>query len=110
MQVNQEPFADPSSQLNPLEFAENDPSKLMYAKNPHQTIMSVTGGGINTIVLSLLTQILDKVQETTRFSSLMMGNSPQKEMTATQAGIQMQQGVTGIDDKRTDLSKILGKH
>lgn len=102
-------FADPSSQLNPLEFAENDPSKLMYAKNPHQTILSVTGGGINTIVLSLLTQILDKVQETTRFSSLMMGNSPQKEMTATQAGIQMQQGITGIDDKRTDLSKILGE-
>lgn len=101
-------YADPSSQLNPLEFAESDPSKLLYAKNPNATIRTVAGSGINAVVLSLLTQILDKVQETTRFSSLMMGNSPQKEMTATQAGIQMQQGVTGIDDKRTDLSILLG--
>jgi len=86
-----------------------DPSVVLYAKNPNQTIRTDRGAGINDVVLSLLSQIMDKVQETTRFSSLMMGNAPNQEMTATQAGIQMQQGVTGIDDKRTDLSTILGE-
>ena len=38
----------------------------------------------------------------------MSGNDPGRQMTATQAGIQMQQGITGIDDKKTDLSKMLG--
>lgn len=101
-------FADPSSQLNPAEFAANDPSMPIYAKNPGQTIVTTRGTGINEVVFNLLSQILEKVQETTRFSSLMMGNSPNRQMTATQAGIQMQQGVTGIDDKRADLSKVLG--
>lgn len=101
-------YADPSSQLNPLEFAEADPSKVIYAKNPSQTIKTERGVGINEVVLNLLRQIMDKVQETTRFSALMTGNDPGRGMTATQAGIQMQQGVTGIDDKKSDLSKILG--
>lgn len=101
-------YADPSSQLNPVEFAESDPSKVIYAKNPEQTIKTERGTGINEAVLSLLKQMFDKVQETTRFSALMTGNDPGRGMTATQAGIQMQQGVTGIDDKKTDLSKVLG--
>lgn len=101
-------YADPSSQLNPAEFAANDPSMPIYAKNPGQTIVTTRGTGINEVVFNLLQQILDKVQETTRFSALMMGNNPSRQMTATQAGIQMQQGTTGIDDKRADLSKVLG--
>lgn len=101
-------YADPSSQLNPAEFAEADPTMPIYAKNPGQTIKTERGAGINEVVFSLINQILDKVQETTRFSSLMSGNDPSRAMTATQAGIQMQQGVTGIDDKKTDLSKMLG--
>lgn len=101
-------YADPSSQLNPVEFAESDPSKVVYAKNPSQTIRTERGVGINEVVLSLLRQIMDKVQEATRFSALMSGNDPGRQMTATQAGIQMQQGITGIDDKKADLSRILG--
>ena len=101
-------YADPSSQLNPVEFAEADPSKLMYAKNPNQLLRTERGAGINEVVLQLLRQIMDKVQEATRFSALMTGNDPGRYMTATQAGIQMQQGVTGIDDKKSDLSKIMG--
>ena len=101
-------YADPSSQLNPAEFAANDPSMVIYAQNPSQTILTTRGSGVNEVVFNLLSQILEKVQETTRFSALMMGNNPGRQMTATQAGIQMQQGVTGIDDKRADLSKILG--
>lgn len=101
-------YADPQAQLNPVEFAEADPSKVMYAKNPGQNIKTERGVGINEVVLSIIRQIMDKVQETTRFSALMTGNDPGRGMTATQAGIQMQQGVTGIDDKKADLSKVLG--
>lgn len=101
-------YADPASQLNPIEFAESDPSKVIYAKNPAQNIKTEKGSGINEVVLSLVRQILDKVQETTRFSALMTGNDPARGMTATQAGIQMQQGVTGIDDKKSDISRVLG--
>lgn len=101
-------YADPNSKLNPAEFAEADPSKVIYANNPHQYIKTERGAGLNEVVFKLLTQLLDKVQEVTRFSALMTGNEPDKTMTATQAGIQMQQGITGIDDKRADLSKALG--
>ncbi len=101
-------YADPNSKLNPAEFAEADPSKVIYANNPHQYIKTERGVGLNEVVFSLLTQLLDKVQEVTRFSALMTGNDPGRAMTATQAGIQMQQGITGIDDKRADLSKALG--
>lgn len=101
-------YADPNSKLNPAEFAEADPSKVIYANNPHQYIKTERGAGLNEVVFSLLTQLLDKVQEVTRFSALMTGNDPGRAMTATQAGIQMQQGITGIDDKRADLSKALG--
>ena len=101
-------YADPKSRLNPAEFAEADPSKVIYADNPHQYIKTERGVGLNEVVFNLLTQLLDKVQEVTRFSALMTGNDPGRTMTATQAGIQMQQGITGIDDKRADLSKALG--
>lgn len=101
-------YADPKSRLNPAEFAEADPSKVIYADNPHQYIKTERGVGLNEVVFNLLTQLLDKVQEVTRFSALMTGNDPGRSMTATQAGIQMQQGITGIDDKRADLSKALG--
>ncbi len=101
-------YADPNSKLNPAEFAEADPSKVIYANNPHQYIKTERGAGLNEVVFKLLTQLLDKVQEVTRFSALMTGNDPGRTMTATQAGIQMQQGITGIDDKRADLSKALG--
>lgn len=102
-------YADKKAGLNPVEFAQADPSMVLYANNPAQTIKTERGSGINETVLSLAANILDKVQETTRFSSLMTGNDPTRGMTATQAGIQMQQGITGIDDKKSDLSKTLGE-
>ena len=101
-------YVDPSSRLNPVEFAQADPSIPIYVKNPQQSIRTERGQGVNEVVLSLVANILDKVQETTRFSALMTGNNTGRDMTATQAGIQMQQGITGIDDKKSDLSKMLG--
>ena len=101
-------YVDPASRLNPVEFAQADPSIPIYVKNPNQMIRTERGQGLNEVVLSLVANILDKVQETTRFSALMTGNDTGRDMTATQAGIQMQQGITGIDDKKSDLSKMLG--
>ena len=102
-------YVDPASRLNPVEFAQADPSVPIYVKNPQQMIKTERGAGLNEVVLSLVANILDKVQETTRFSALMTGNDPSRGMTATQAGIQMQQGATGIDDKKGDLSQMLGE-
>ena len=101
-------FADPKSRLNPNEFAEADPSRPLFVDNPNQNIKESRGQGINEVVIAILRQLFDKVQEATRFSALMTGNDPGRHMTATQAGIQMQQGITGIDDKKSDLSKTLG--
>ena len=71
-------YADPNSKLNPAEFAEADPSKVIYANNPHQYIKTERGAGLNEVVFKLLTQLLDKVQEVTRFSALMTGNDPEQ--------------------------------
>jgi hypothetical protein len=102
-------FADPQAKVNPDEFAEADPSKLILGKNPNNFIKTVQGTGINEVVFNLLAQLFQKVQEATRFSALMTGNETGEQMTATQAGIQMQQGNTGIDDKRSDLSNMFGE-
>jgi len=101
-------FADPQSKLNPDEFAESDPSIPIFAQNPNNFIKVVQGTGINEVVFNLLGQLFQKVQESTRFSALMTGQGTGEQMTATQAGIQMQQGNTGIDDKRSDLSNLFG--
>jgi hypothetical protein len=37
----------------------------------------------------------------------MMGNAPGREITATQSGIMIQQGNSGIDDKRNDISEAI---
>lgn len=100
-------YADINSRLNPNEFAENDPSMPLFVKNPGQYIKTTQGVGINQVVFNLLEQIFQKVQEVTRFSSLMIGQSPEQSMTATQSSIQMQQGNTGMTDKQTDLSRML---
>lgn len=97
-------YADPKAKLNPGEFAEADPRKVLKATNPGQWIKTERGTGINQVVFNLLEQLFNKVQEMTRFSALMTGNDPGSSMTATQAGIQMQQGISGIDDKRGDIS------
>ena len=102
-------YSDPAAMVNPDEFAESDPSKLILAKNPNDYIKTTMGTGVNQIVFNLLEQLFAKVQEATRFSSLMTGNRTGESMTATQAGIQMQQGNAGIDDKKSDLSGIFSE-
>lgn len=102
-------YVDPRSQMNPEDFTLNDPSVPVYARNPHQFIRTERGTGVNDVVFVTMDRMLQEVQKVTRFSSLMTGNRTGEEMTATQAGIQLQQGATGVDDKKSDLSYALGK-
>lgn len=99
-------YIDPSARVKPSEFAECDPSKPIIAQNPHQNILTARGSGINEGIYSILGQLFAKVQEVTRFSTLMTGQSGATR-TATEAGILMQQGATGVDDKKGDISTML---
>lgn len=101
-------YADPNSGLNPDEFAECDPRKPIYVSNPTQMIVTERGVGINTVVFELLGQLIGHIQTVTRFHNIMTGQGGGSRVTATQTGIQMQQGNTGIDDKRSDISRMFG--
>lgn len=99
-------FIDPKADADPDQF-DNDPSHPIIANNPKVNIHTVLGSGVNNVVFMLIQNLMTEVQKITRFSSLMTGNSTGNRLTATQAGIQLQQGTTGIDDKRGDISTSL---
>ena len=99
-------FIDPNAACDPDQF-DGDPSHPIYCEHPNQNTKTERGAGINDVVFRLVDMLFQKVQEMTRFSSLMTGNKPEQQMTATQAGIQQQQGVSGINDKRMDISTAL---
>lgn len=99
-------YADPNSKLDPDEFAENDPSRPIYVSNPAQMILTTRGVGINDSIYNLMLLLFQKVEEVTRFSTLMTGQQGGRK-TATEAGILMQQGATGMDDKKGDISRML---
>jgi len=99
-------YIDPHGRVKPSEFAECDPSKFIVCNNPAQNVQTSRGSGINEVVYSLLGQLFLKVQEITRFSTLMTGQSGESR-TATESGILMQQGATGIDDKKGDIATML---
>lgn len=101
-------FFDPISALDIETFVESDPAKPISVKNPNANIRTERGQGINDVVFRYLELIMQEVYKTTRFSPLMTGNSTGETMTATQAGIQMQQGQSGIDDKKKDISQCFG--
>lgn len=101
-----ERYVDPNSGMDPDQL-DGDPSHPIYVRDPNQNVMTTIGQGLNQIVMSLIALILAEVQRITRFSVLMSGNAPGREMTATQSGIMMQQGNSGIDDKRADVSTAI---
>lgn len=101
-------FASIRARLNIRKFIKRNPAEPVIVTNP-ALIKTERGAGIHEVVFRLLEQLFMKVQEVTRFSALMSGNAPSETMTATQAGIQMQQGTAGIDDKRSDLSTMFGE-
>lgn len=101
-----ERYVDPNAGFDPDQL-DGDPSHPIMVREPKTNVHTVQGSGINQIVLMLINLILTEVQRITRFSQLMMGSSPAREITATQSGIMVQQGNMGIDDKKGDISEAI---
>lgn len=99
-------FIDPKAQCDPDQF-DNDPSHPITALDPRANIFIEPAVGINPVVERLVNILMQEAQKATRFSALMAGNMPEERMTATQAGIQVQQGNNTINDKRMDISDML---
>lgn len=99
-------FMDPAAACD-VDQISNDPSQLIAAQNPRENIYIQPPVAINQVVFQLLHELMNEAQKATRFSALMSGNNPEQQMTATQAGIQSQQGNQTINDKKMDLSDAL---
>jgi len=99
-------FVDPNAGLDPDEM-DGDPSHPILIREPRTNVFTVQGQGINQVVMQLISLILSETQRITRFSQLMMGSAPSRELTATQSGIMVQQGNMGVDDKKGDISEAI---
>jgi hypothetical protein len=96
-------FVDPAGQADPDDF-DSDPSHPIVCRNPRENIFVSSPGQLNPVIERLIANIMQEARRATRFSDLMTGNSPGGDITATQAGIQTNQGNTGISDKKGDIS------
>lgn len=103
-----ERYVDPDSGLDPDQI-DGDPSHPIYVREPKTNVHTIQGQGINQVIFTLVNLILNEIQRITRFSTLMMGSAPGREITATQSGIMVQQGNAGIDDKRGDISEAIAE-
>ena len=101
-------FIDPKAQCDPDQF-DNDPSHPIACYDPNVNVKIASAAGINQVVERLIQTLMNEAQKATRYSSLMSGNNPEQTMTATQAGIQSQQGNATINDKRMDISTAVGE-
>jgi hypothetical protein len=99
-------YVDPVAQLDPDDH-DGDPSHVEYARDPNANIKTVQGQGINQVVFEVLKDLMQQAVTITRFDPIMSGIAPQREITATQAGLQSQQGNVGINDKKGDISYAL---
>jgi hypothetical protein len=100
-------LVDPQAETDIDQFDQN-PHVPRIVRNPHTNVLMVQGGGINPVVERLLSMLLNEAQKAARFGVLMNGNQPAEQMTATQAGIQVQQGNVTMNDKRYDISDAMG--
>jgi hypothetical protein len=99
-------FIDPDGQCDPDEF-DSDPSHPIACTNPRENVYVANSGTLNPVVERLINNIMQEARRATRFSDLMAGSSPGEKITATQAGIQTNQGNTGINDKKGDVSEAI---
>lgn len=99
-------FVDPKARIRPADY-DNDPSHIIAAVDPRANIYTATPPGVSPIVERLINTIMNEAEKASRFSALMNGNTPSERMTATQAGIQVQQGSATINDKRMDISQVI---
>jgi hypothetical protein len=102
-------FVDPKAKVDPDDYAAGarDPRNLIPANDPQKNIKESEGKGINSVVFNLISLVVTEAQRIVRFSSLMTGTTTGRDMTARQAGMEMQEGSRGQDDKKADLSDTL---
>lgn len=99
-------FIDPAGQVDPDEF-DADPGHPIACIDPQRNIHTASSGTLNPVVERLIANIMNEARRATRFSDLMTGVGTGEKITATQAGIQTNQGNTGINDKKGDISDAL---
>ena len=99
-------FIDPEGEMDPDDF-DSDPNHPIPCRNPHQNVFVASSGTLNPVVERLVANLMNEARRATRFSDLMTGNSPGENVTATQVGVQTNQGNTGIADKKGDVSEGL---
>ena len=97
---------DPKANASAYQFNSN-PSIPIVCTDPNNNIRVLQGGGINPIVVTMIEFLLREAQKATRFSDIMTGNKQGVSATATQINSQMQQGMVGIQDKRSDIAQAM---
>jgi hypothetical protein len=103
-------YIDPRAKVDPDDYkaGSRDPRNPIAATDPQKHVHESQGKGINPVVFNLINLVVQESQRVVRFSSLMTGTNTGRQMTARQAGIEMQEGARGQDDKKADLSDTLG--
>lgn len=97
-------FFDPESEVELEDIDEDDGP--VPCKEPNAHIRVVEVGKVNPALWQLLANIHMEVQRVTRFSELMMGQKTTAR-TATEAGIQQQQGNMATNHKSKMLEETL---
>lgn len=97
-------FFDPESEVDLADIEDDD--SWLPCNDPQRTIRVVETGQVNPALWQLLNAIHEEIQRVTRFSELMLGQEG-KPKTATEAHIQQQQGVSGINHKKLMLQETL---
>ncbi len=102
-------YIDPNAKIDPDDFAagKRDPRNPIVARNPRTNVLESTGKGINVTIFNLISLVISEAQRVVRFSSLKTGTNTGRDMTARQAGIEMNEAERGMDDKKADLSDTL---
>ena len=99
-------LSTPKAQVGAYQFNSN-PAEPIVCRDPNNNIRVIQGGGINNVVVMMIEFLLREAQKATRFSDIMTGNKEGVSATATQINSQMQQGMVGIQDKRSDIANAM---
>jgi hypothetical protein len=102
-------YIAPAAKIDPDDYArgKTDPRYPIVANEPQRNVYETPGKGINEVVFNLINLVTAEAQRIVRFSSLMTGTDTGWDITARQAGMELNEGSRGQDDKKTDLSDTL---
>ena len=99
---------DVNSEVDLDDYDENslEPRPFMGGQS-REPVISVPWGTVNDSWWRLLAAMHEEAQRVTRFSDLMIGNTPRSTETATEASIQHQQGNASTNHKKGTLQDTL---